>query len=286
METYALIGKNIGYSLSPIMHNAAFKALGIKAKYEIFDIQESELGDFFLRIRKGEISGCNVTIPYKEKALQFVDTLDGLSADIGAINTIAKKGERFCGYNTDYKGFISALKGKGPGDLGFDPKGKSVFIFGAGGAAKAVILGLITSGAKRIAIAEIDNAKAESLASSITKRHKGNSLITVVKDKDKYEEFISKSELLVNATPCGVKKDDPKLFDYRYLHETLFCFDLVYASETLLVKEAKQRAAKVTGGLNMLLYQAGASFTIWTGKEAPFENMKKAVLKNLANRRT
>ena len=196
---------------------------------------------------------------------------------MGAINTVAVKAGELSGHNTDYGGFIEALKGRNEGDLNFDPKGKDIFVFGAGGAAKALIYGLMSLGARRIAIADIDEEKSERLASFIVDSHKGSSLITVVKDRYKYEEFISKSELLVNATPCGTKKTDPQLFDYRYIHEKLYVFDLIYASNTRLVKEARLRGAKATGGINMLLYQAGASFTIWTGLKAPLDIMRNAL---------
>ena len=263
------------------MHNTAFKALNLDAEYKVFDKTESQLDDFFSSLKKGKVSGCNVTIPYKEKALEFIDTCDGLAKDIGAINTVAVKAGELSGYNTDYQGFIEALKGRNEGDLSFHSKEKDVFIFGAGGAAKAVIYGLMDLGARRIAITDIDLEKSERLASSIVDRHKGSSLITVVKDRQKYEEFISKSDLLVNATPCGMKESDPQLFDYRYIHEKLYVFDLVYIKDTMLVKEAKLRGAKAVNGVNMLLYQAGACFTIWTGKEAPLEVMRKTLLTRL-----
>ncbi len=281
MKIYGILGKDISYSLSPFMYNAAFKALNLEAEYKIFDIPENELDGFFSRMKKGEISGCNVTIPYKERALELVDKCDDLAKDIGAINTVTVKAGELSGYNTDYQGFIEALKGRNAGDLDFDSKDKDVFVFGAGGAAKAVIYGLMDLGAKRIAIADIDEGKSERLASSIVDRHKGSSLITVVKDRQKYEEFISKADLLINATPCGMKACDGQLFDYRYIHEKLYVFDLIYAADTPLVKEAELRGAKAINGVNMLLYQAGASFTIWTGLKAPLDVMKNTVIKTI-----
>jgi shikimate dehydrogenase len=277
VKIYGLLGKDIGYSLSPLMHNAAFKALGLDAEYRIFDIPENELDSFFSNLKKGTPSGCNVTIPYKEKALEFVDKCDGPAEDIGAINTVTVKEGKLSGYNTDYQGFVEALSGREDGDLNFAPKGKDAFIFGAGGAAKAVIYGLMGLGAKRIAITDINITKSENLASSIVDRKTPGSLITAVKDKAKYEEFVSKSDLLVNATPCGIKNGS-RLFDYRYIHEKLYVFDLIYAADTPLVKEARSRGAKAINGLNMLLYQAAASFKIWTGIDVPLEIMRKVVM--------
>ncbi|MBL7157104.1 MAG: shikimate dehydrogenase [Candidatus Omnitrophica bacterium] len=281
MKTYGLLGKNISYSLSPFMHNAAFKARNLKAEYRIFNLPENALGSFFEDMRKGTISGCNVTIPHKESALKFIDKCDDLVRNIKAVNTITSKDDKLFGYNTDCQGFIETLIGKNPGDLNFKSDGKDVFVFGAGGAAKAVIYGLINSGAKRIIIADIDEARAERLAQAVTEKENVSSVIAVVKDKAKYEEFISKADLLVNATPCGMKESDPPLFDYRYIHEKLYIFDLIYTSLTPLTKEATSRGAKAVNGLNMLLYQAGAAFKIWTGVKAPLEVMRGALLENI-----
>ena len=277
MKIYGLLGRNIDYSLSPAMHNAAFRALGVDAEYKIFDIPEDGVSDFFSDLKQGKISGCNVSIPYKEKTLRFIDECHNLAKDIGAVNTIVIKAAKLHGYNTDYQGFVKTLIGKNEGDLGFNPKGKEIFVFGAGGASRAVIFGLITLGAKRIAIVDIDETKAEELASSVIETHVGNSLITVVKDRAKYEEFISKSDLLINATPCGMKEKDLALFDYRYIHEKLYVLDLIYAGDTKLVKEARSRSGKAINGLNMLLYQATEAFTLWTGMSAPFKVMQKAL---------
>lgn len=281
MDTYGLLGNKIEYSLSPLMQNAAFKALKLEAEYKFFDIPEKDLEKFFSDFKTGAISGCNVTIPYKETALKLVDVCDKLAEEIRAVNTIVLRSGKLYGYNTDFQGFVEALRGRNEGDLNFDSQGKSAFLFGAGGAAKAVIYALIDLGIKKIAIADIDEAKAEGLASYITKRKSTNFLVTVVKDKAQYEEFISRSDLLVNATPCGIKKTDQALFDYRYIHEKLYVFDLIYAHETPLAKEAKTRGAKAINGMNMLLYQAGASFAIWTGKAAPISVMREAVLEKI-----
>lgn len=276
-KIYGLLGKKVDYSLSPIMHNRAFKENGIDAEYRIFNTEENQLNEFFSKIREGKIAGCNVTIPYKEKAFSEVNELTDAARAIGAINTISSKDGILAGDNTDHYGFNLSLTGKGEGDLGFDPKGKSVFIFGAGGASKGVIYVLLSLGVSRIAITDIDNEKAEMLAAYITKDKNSKVLATVVKDSTSYEDFISKADLLVNATPIGLKDGDAELFDYRYIHEKLYVFDLVYAVNTRLVREAEQKAFKVINGLNMLVYQAAQSFSVWTGFKAPIDVMKKAV---------
>lgn len=277
MKTYGLLGKNIGYSLSPDMYNTAFKALGMEAEYKIFDKNEDELDDFFSELRSGRISGCNVTLPYKEKALNFTEKLTAAAKTIGAINTIAYEDGSLKGYNTDYQGFMKALRGFNKGDLNFEAEGSSAFVFGAGGAAKAVVYGLVTLGGKKIIIADIDTKKAERLASAFSQKHRPSVLITVAQDKMQYDDFISKSELVVNATPCGMEEGDPDLFDYKYIEKKHYVFDLIYTKDTALIKEAKDRGANVANGLNMLLYQAARAFEHWTNKDAPLEVMRKAV---------
>ncbi len=278
MQKYGLLGRNISYSLSPAMHTAAFKALGMDAEYGLFDISAEGLEDFFSKLRKGEISGCNVTLPYKEKALKFTEELTAAAKAIGALNTISYEGGALKGCNTDYQGFIKALCGFDKGDLNFNVEQKSAFVFGAGGAARAVVYGLVTLGAKKIIIADIDTQKAEKLAGAFSQKRWLSALITIAQDKTQYNDFISKADLIVNATPCGAKAADRQLFDYKYIDRKHYVFDLIYAEDTALIKEARARGASVSGGLNMLLYQAARSFEQWTNKDAPLGVMREALL--------
>ncbi|MFH1594341.1 MAG: shikimate dehydrogenase [Candidatus Omnitrophota bacterium] len=282
MKTYGLLGKNISYSLSPCMHNAAFKALGIYASYKIFDTDEKGLESFFFSLKKGDIAGCNVTIPYKERALSFVGSNSSAVKTIGALNTIVREDGALKGHNTDYLGFMMALKGKRSGDLNFDPDGKNVFMFGAGGAAKAIAYVLSNVlGAKRIIIADVDTEKADGLASYIGENAARDITIAVAHDKEQYNDFIANSDLLVNATPCGLKDGDPELFDYRYVEQKHYVFDLIYSVKTPLMKRAEYQAANAIDGLNMLLYQAARAFEYWTGCEAPIDIMREALLEKM-----
>jgi shikimate dehydrogenase len=282
MKIYGLLGKNISYSLSPVMYNAAFKALGLDAEYRIFDRDEDRLDEFFAGLKKGSISGCNVTIPYKEMSLGYVDECTGAARSIGAVNTIARSDAVLKGYNTDYQGFMKALRGSGAGDLDFQPKGKSAFIFGAGGAARSVVHSLLTLGIKKLIITDMDAQKAERLVGSIDEEKYDQSTIAVAHDETQYNDFVSRSDLLINATPCGSQSEDPRLFDYRYIHERLSVFDLIYALDTPLVKEARTRARRAVNGLNMLLYQAAAAFEIWIQEDAPVAVMRKALTERMA----
>ncbi|MBL7158420.1 MAG: shikimate dehydrogenase [Candidatus Omnitrophica bacterium] len=278
MKLYGLLGKNIAYSLSPAIHNAAFRALGMDARYDVFDREKNELEEFFRELKSRRIAGCNITIPHKEDSLEFMDECDSVAGDVGSVNTVFFEEGVLKGYNTDCYGFIKALTGKDVGDLGFNPRGKDAIVFGAGGAGRAVLESLLTLGIKKLAIVDIDTEKAERLANSISARRE-NTVITVIEDKDKQNEFVSKAHLLVNATSCGRKPEDEHLFDYRYITGDAHVFDLIYTADTSLVKKAKFRGAKAVNGLNMLLYQAAESFKIWTGiKNAPLAVMRKVVM--------
>lgn len=276
MKIYGLLGNNINYSLSPFMHNVAFKSLNMDAEYRIFDRTEEELDTFFSELKEGLICGCNVTIPYKEKALIFVNKSDKLVELLGALNTISVRDGILAGYNTDYYGFLKALTGRGEGDLGFNPEGKSAILFGAGGAGKAVLFALADNGIKKIAISDLDTKRAELLAerASYSRREV---LITVIKERRLCNESVANSDIIVNATPCGMKEGDPELFDYRYINERHFIFDLIYTKKTRLLKAGELSGAKAVGGRNMLLYQAGDAFEIWTGRAAPLDVMKKTL---------
>ena len=263
------------------MYNAAFRELGVEAGYKLFDLPESEVDEFFAGMRAGKVAGSNVTIPYKEKVLDIVDDLSPASRAIGALNCVVFEEGLLRGHNTDYQGFMKSLRGTGEGDLAFETEGKSAFIFGAGGAAKAVAYGLFLLGVKKIALADLDIDKAEAFAGSFIEKEERDVIVTVVKDVKQYGEFVSKSDLVVNATPFGMNSGDSELFDYKYIDKSLSVFDLIYSKETSLVKEARHQGSRAITGLNMLLYQAGRTFELWTGQDAPIDVMRKALLEGM-----
>jgi shikimate dehydrogenase len=263
------------HSLSPAMHNAAFRALHINAEYQIFEVKPEELNDFLQSLSEKDIYGFNITVPYKEKILDSV-TLDAESfylRQIGAINTIVRQENILRGFNTDIPGFARHLKEN------FDPAHKRVAILGAGGAGKAVAYVLASYAAAEIAIFDIDRVKANNLAQMI----KGlfpNFPILIANNLDELK--IKEKDLLVNATPVGLKATDPCLLKEEKLHKHLFVYDLVYnPRETKLLALAKKVGAKTSNGLGMLLYQGMLSFEKWTGKVAPETIMRNALEKEL-----
>jgi shikimate dehydrogenase len=268
---YGLIGYPIKHSLSPQMHNAAFKSLKINAEYKLFEVKPQELGDFLSNLDKNGICGLNVTVPHKEKALDFV-TLDAESfylRKIRAVNTIVKKKNVWKGFNTDIPGFSKHLKEN------FNPECKRAAVLGAGGAARAVSYVLADSKAKEIAIFDIDKDKTKAVIEMIENFFPGFNILASenVEDLD-----IKNKDLLVNATPIGLKESDPCLVKEEMLHKNLFVYDLIYnPAETKLLQIAKQKGAKVSNGLGMLLYQGALSFKYFTGKEPPIEIMRLAL---------
>lgn len=271
MKTYGLIGYPVKHSLSPIMQNAAFKDLGIDAEYKLFEIRPEELGDFFSTFKEN-VCGINITIPHKETSVKYMDRLDDNARSIGAINTVVLDSSKLIGYNTDATGFVSSLKS----DLKFDPASKKAFIFGAGGAARAVTFGLLREKVKRIVVTDLDMAKAAGLVGDL--KAAGCDAIALKNDRGAERELILDSDLLVNATPCGMKKGDRELLPSEFLHKGLSVFDLIYSpSQTPLIKDAGKRGIRAVNGLGMLIYQGAAAFKLWTKKEPPVGVMRKAL---------
>ena len=272
-KLYGLIGYPVKHSLSALMHNAAFKHLGIEAEYKLFEVKPHKLQKFFTEFRWSGISGVNITIPHKRQSLYFMDDLSSKAKLTEAINTVALKGDRLVGYNTDGIGFLRALKE----DLGFSPKGKIAFILGAGGAGRAVTFSLAKEEVSRIMISDIDMDKAAILARDIEKKTRVETVAVEFGGKGA-PELILNSDLLVNATPIGMKKTDKPLIPADFLHRSLAVFDLIYnPEETNLLKEARKKKLKACNGLGMLVYQGAAAFELWTGKPAPLEVMRKAI---------
>lgn len=274
-KIYGLIGYPLKHSLSPIMHNAAFRALKINAKYQLFPLKEKELKDFLKNLEEKNIYGLNVTIPYKEKVILFLDNISKEAKLIGAVNTIKVLRHRLAGFNTDGEGFLRHLVR----DLRFNPKGKIIAIIGAGGASRALSVYLAQKKPKAITIYDIDKKRAKALINNLKRNFKDIDF----KIADTVAKLnIQKSDLLVNATPIGMKETDPGLVDKRFIHKNLLVYDLIYnPKKTRLLKLAKAKGAKVSNGLGTLLYQGARSFELWTGKTAPIEIMRETLKRSL-----
>lgn len=259
---YGVIGDPIEHSLSPVMHNAAFKALGMDCYYGAFHVKGRYLYEAVNGAKCLGFGGLNVTTPHKEAIIRFIQA-DEASHDIGAANTIDFRSDK--AYNTDAPGAIASLK-----DSGVDVKGKSVLVLGAGGAARAVTYGLLKSGAT-VTIANRTAAKAADLAAYM--REHGGVFGTSM---EKIREKVAISDIIVNTTTVGMGKDET-LVTADMLNDRQVVFDLVYRPvETKLLREAKLAGAKTIDGITMLVRQGALSFEIWTGVRPPLDVMDRS----------
>jgi len=234
-----------------------------------------ELERFVRSLFEQNISGINVTIPYKEKVVSFLDSMSDEVRLIGAANTIKVSQDKLEGFNTDGEGFLRHISEV----FDFDPRGKIIALIGAGGAAKAVSVYLCRNTPKSIAIYDIEKSKVSALIGHLKECCKGVDFYGA----NSIEELnIQKSDLLVNATPVGMKETDPSPVDGKLLHRGLLVYDLIYhVKETALLRAAREKGCRISGGLGMLLSQGMLSFKIWTGKNAPRDVMEQALLEAL-----
>ncbi len=272
MKIFGIFGDPIEHSLSPAMQNAALRALGIDACYHAFRVAQPDLKDALLGAAAMGFSGLNLTIPLKEKALEF-DFLqpDPLAQAIGAVNTVSFGGPRaIAGYNTDGWGALLALQ-----DAGVKIRGKNVLIVGAGGAARSIAYTLQQEGAD-ISIANRSLKRAEELAAQVGA--KGFCLGDLA-------GIVPHADIIINCTSVGMREGDARLLEVRLLQSHQAVFDIVYNRETELLQDARAAGAVAVDGVMMLVYQGAKALQIWTGKEAPVDVMERAVREALAARR-
>ena len=269
-----LIGHPVEHSFSPPMHNAAFEKLGMDYAYIAFDVDPNNLGSAIEGAKSLNIKGFNVTIPHKIEVMHFLDEIDEVAGLIGAVNTIDFKNMK--GYNTDGIGAVRAIEEV------ISIKDKNVVIAGAGGASRAISFYLAKYGADSITILNRNVDRAISLAGDVL----DSGLIADVQADSISEinNYLSDADILVDTTPMGMHPhvDDEPIARAEDMHEDLVVFDAVYnPNETVLIKEAIKAGAKPVYGIKMLLYQGAESFKIWTGVDAPVDEMEKALRQTL-----
>ncbi|MCX5701074.1 MAG: shikimate dehydrogenase [Candidatus Omnitrophica bacterium] len=270
---YGLIGEPIHHSLSPLMHNAALSALKLKASYKLFPLKEKDLWVFLSNIKKKNIHGLNITIPYKEKILKYISgyKTEAVNA-IGAANTLViDKKDKVKFFNTDYLGFIQHLK-----ELKIKPK--RVALIGAGGAAKALCFAFGKMKTEFVAIYDVDNFRSLSLMQRFNQIFPEMQFMAAGSIS---ELNLEDKDLLINASPVGMKPDDPLLLNSALLHKDLFVYDLIYnPSETKLLKLARENGLACSNGLGMLLYQGVEALSLWISpKKVPIDLMRKVLEK-------
>lgn len=258
---YGLVGYPVEHSLSPLMHNAAFTELGVDAVYNLFSLKEDEVAPFFedLKEKDNPIFGVNVTVPYKEKVIPFLDHLSPFAKKVMAVNTVViAKDRQLTGFNTDGPGFLAHLA-----ELKFEVGEKRVSLIGAGGAARAIVaaLCLVPEGPESIRIFDVDQIKAQRLVDDLGERM-DTAMVSVARGIDDLN--IELCDLLINATPIGMKSGDKPLVEPELLHPDMLVYDLIYnPAQTALLKTAQQRGATTANGLGMLFYQGVLAFQHW-----------------------
>ena len=262
-----VLGWPLEKTLSPTIHNAAFRRLGFDWAYLSFPVPPEELENAIGGLRALGAIGANVTIPHKETVVAFLDQLSGDAAAIGAVNTIQRVGDRLIGHNTDVDGFREYVAG----DAGITVRGVKTVVLGAGGAARAVVKALDELGAGEIAICtrnmERGSPVAELVGTASATVHPWSEATAVVGD----------AAVVVNATPLGTEGADP--VPGAAWHPGQSVVDLVYSPpNTPLVEAARAGGAHAWGGLGMLVRQAAASFQLWTGQDPPLEVMSAAAV--------
>lgn len=263
-----LLGYPVEHSLSPAMHNAAFEYLNLDYCYVTFPVRPEMLKDAINGVRALSLIGVNVTVPHKENVIPFLDEVSEEALFIGAVNTIKNDEGKLIGYNTDGKGFMQSLS-----EAGISIRDKKLLVVGAGGASRAIGYYLCKE-ASYLYLYDVNNNKAALLKGHLNKI-KGNISLAdsnSLSDKD----FFSEIDVIINATPLGLKPDDPMPVDVSVINKNNIICDLIY-KETPLLREASKIGCKTIDGLGMLLWQGVFAFEIWTGVKPPVEIMKKAL---------
>jgi len=276
-KIYGLFGEPVEHTGSPAMHNAAFKKLSINAVYLAFRVKPSEIKQALKGIVSLGFSGINLTIPHKQICLPYLDKVDREAKLIGAANTLVLKGGRLLGYNTDAPGFLKSLKQ----DLGQTPRGSSVFLLGAGGAGRAVAMAAAKNKAKEIILADLVPGRSRQLAGNL-KTHFPHLPVKTINLKKIGESDLAGIDLLINATPVGMRSTDPFPVNPGFLRPGVSIYDLVYnISPTRLVRMARRRGLKAVNGLGMLVWQAALAFELWTGRKPPVDLMRRELEKQV-----
>jgi len=260
-----VIGKNIENSLSPFIHNRIILRHSLNFCYLPFQVAETDLYQAINGIRALNIKGVNITFPYKEKVIDFLDILEESTLKIGAVNTIVNNNGILTGYNTDVIGFKKSLQENGK----FSIKGKRAVILGAGGSARAVVFAILEEGVLEVNIFNRTLERAEKIKRDFSSLFPQSSInVFLWKEKNlNLKDNIKQAHLLVNTTSLGMfpEIDQTPLPDKNLFHSNLLVYDLIYQpAKTLFLRQAEKTGAKIINGLPMLVYQGIESFYFWT----------------------
>lgn len=272
-----IIGDPVAHSLSPAMHNAAFRALDLDFAYVAFPVEAARVRQALDGIRALNIVGINVTVPHKERVVAWLDSVSPRARRVGAVNTIVQRNGRLHGENTDVPGFQRALE-----DAAFRIRGCRAVLVGAGGVARAVLAALLDGGARTVTIANRTVARARYLAhtSRIAAARAAAVSLPMLEDS----AVLQDADLVVNATAIGLHGESFFPLAYRATPPSCLFVDLIYGRRTDFLLRAGRARRRTLDGSGMLVHQGAAAFTMWTGQPAPIAVMKAAL--HAARRRT
>jgi shikimate dehydrogenase len=267
-----IIGNPVAHSLSPLMHNAAFRSLGLDWKYVPLPVQSHRVHDALKGLIALGFRGANVTVPHKERVIPFLSEFSEDAAAIGAVNTLVVVDDRLLGFNTDWTGFLNHVS-----ESGFDISGTKALVLGSGGSARAVVYALCSRQAE-VTICSRNSATAGAIAADVSKLFR-NCRIGFA-PLENVKQIAAKPDLVVNTTPVGMHPHTSLCPwpDGVPFPQCRLAYDLIYdPKRTRFLALAEESGAEAMNGLGMLVHQAAAAFKIWTGVEAPIDVMKKAV---------
>lgn len=267
-KLYGIIGNPVRHSLSPMIHNGAFKRLGWNAVYLAFEVKK--IDEALKGIRGLGVKGVSVTIPFKTEVIPFLDKIEGMAKKIGAVNTIVNRGGKLIGYNTDCDGALEALEEK------MSLRGKRVVLLGAGGAARAIGFGLMERGCQLIVV-----NRSEKRGNGLSRALGCDYLPISFLAKMKAGEL--EADVMINATSVGMFPRNKKTpVPKRLLKQGMMVMDIVYQPlETKLLREAKEKGCLTINGLEMLVRQGAVQFEIWTGRRPDLKQMRNDLYKAL-----
>ncbi len=273
-ELFAVFGHPIGHTLSPAMHNAAFRALGLDALYLAFDVLPARLMNTLEMMAELGFRGINLTVPLKEEAFRGIASLSESARILGSVNTVKMTSGGLEGHSTDGDGFLMGIKEA----FDLSVKDLDVMVLGCGGAGRAVAIAAARAGAERLLLTDLDETRARKLVSEINAFAGAGKALAVAACADSWRRASLDTALVVQATPVGMRKDDKPLLGADAFRNGQCVYDLVYMfPETGFMKAARAAGARTANGLGMLLFQGALSFSIWTGRDEPVAVMRSVL---------
>ena len=265
----AVVANPIKHSISPFIHNSAFEATNTNGVYLAWEVDAAELAETVANIRRYQMYGINLSMPYKEQVIPYLDQLSEEACLIGAVNTVVNREGTLIGYNTDGKGFFKSLPS-------FKISRKRLVLLGAGGAAKAILAQAILDGVSQISVF-VRSSSMEKTRPYLEKIQNATGFrvdLFALEDVQDLQDSTTQADLLVNATSVGMDGSSQPIPTSIVLPEKLMVADVIYQPfETPFLKWARNQGNQSINGLGMLLYQAAEAFELWTGKEMPTDQI-------------